>query len=264
MAGRLAELRDELYNVRHDKTRIEVDLRVATSQVRWNKFDNFLSFLIGIFSDFFSGRKTSTWIETFRRRRRRSAELSTNETSSRFVAFESRHHHGAQRIFDRRFGREQKSKISLQFWKQTFIQEVTAQRDINQKLEEGIEKYRRKLNVIKHQTGLLYKDFHEKQQQWLSERQENGQIKHQLQTEIDKNLVKLQEFDVKNIVLIDASVKSAKQLESSSDRTLLLSSLQSHWVPLVDKVWSWKIRLKYFVETSAVDKTEGFSFRQQS
>ena len=77
------------------------------------------------------------------------------------------------------------------------LAEVTAQREMNQQLEEGLEKYRRKLNVIKHQTGLLYKDFHEKQQQWINEQEKNNEVKHDLQTEIEKNLVKLQEFDVK-------------------------------------------------------------------
>ena len=67
---------------------------------------------------------------------------------------------------------------------------------MNKQLEEGLEKYRRKLNVIKHQTGLLYKDFHEKQQQWTQERQHTDEVKHDLQTEVEKNIVKLQEFDV--------------------------------------------------------------------
>ncbi|CAF4396785.1 unnamed protein product, partial [Adineta steineri] len=76
------------------------------------------------------------------------------------------------------------------------LAEVTAQREMNKSLEEGLDKYRRKLNVIKHQTGLLYKDFHEKQQQWLNEREQTNDAKRDLQTEIEKNLVKLQEFDV--------------------------------------------------------------------
>ncbi|CAF3443526.1 unnamed protein product [Rotaria sp. Silwood1] len=74
-------------------------------------------------------------------------------------------------------------------------EEVTAQREMNKQLEEGLDKYRRKLNVIKHQTGLLYKDFHEKQQLWSSEREQTNEAKRDLQTEIEKNLVKLQEFD---------------------------------------------------------------------
>jgi centrosomal protein CEP290 len=68
---------------------------------------------------------------------------------------------------------------------------------MNKHLEEGLDKYRRKLNVIKHQTGLLYKDFHEKQQQWINERDQTTEIKRDLQTEVEKNIVKLQEFDVK-------------------------------------------------------------------
>jgi hypothetical protein len=77
------------------------------------------------------------------------------------------------------------------------VQEVTAQREMNQQLEEGLEKYRRKLHVIKHQTGLLYKDFHEKQRQWTNDCEQNHEIKQDLQSEIEKNVVKLQEFDVK-------------------------------------------------------------------
>jgi uncharacterized protein YukE len=68
---------------------------------------------------------------------------------------------------------------------------------MNNQLEEGLDKYRRKVNVIKHQTGLLYKDFHEKQLQWTSEREQTNDAKRDLQTEIEKNVVKLQEFDVK-------------------------------------------------------------------
>jgi hypothetical protein len=68
---------------------------------------------------------------------------------------------------------------------------------MNKQLEEGLDKYRRKVNVIKHQTGLLYKDFHEKQHQWTNERDQTNEIKRDLQTEIEKNVVKLQEFDVK-------------------------------------------------------------------
>jgi centrosomal protein CEP290 len=71
---------------------------------------------------------------------------------------------------------------------------------MNKQLEEGLDKYRRKLNVIKHQTGLLYKDFHEKQQQWINEREQTTEIKRDLQTEIEKNVVKLQEFDVKFLI----------------------------------------------------------------
>ena len=68
---------------------------------------------------------------------------------------------------------------------------------MNKQLEEGIDTYRRKLNVIKHQTGLLYKDFNEKQLEWQNERDQTKEAKRDLQTEIDKNLVKLQEFEVK-------------------------------------------------------------------
>lgn len=73
---------------------------------------------------------------------------------------------------------------------------------MNKQLEEGLDKYRRKVNVIKHQTGLLYKDFNEKQQQWLTERDQTNEVKRDLQTEIEKNIVKLQEFDVKLLILI--------------------------------------------------------------
>lgn len=90
---------------------------------------------------------------------------------------------------------------------------------MNQQLEEGLEKYRRKLNVIKHQTGLLYKDFHEKQQQWVGERDQNNEMKRDLQTEVEKNIVKLQEFDVN----IATEVLSFLDLLSSSVFSILSS-----------------------------------------
>ncbi|CAF0798448.1 unnamed protein product [Didymodactylos carnosus] len=75
------------------------------------------------------------------------------------------------------------------------LAELSAQREMNKALEDGLDKYRRKLNVIKHQTGLLYKDFTDKQNEWNTERDQTNEKKNDLQTEIDKNMVKLQEFD---------------------------------------------------------------------
>lgn len=38
LLGRLAELRDELYNARHEKTRSDVNLKLALERVRTIKF----------------------------------------------------------------------------------------------------------------------------------------------------------------------------------------------------------------------------------
>jgi hypothetical protein len=45
LLGRLAELRDELYNARHEKTKSDVNLKLALERVRKNEFNLIQYFL---------------------------------------------------------------------------------------------------------------------------------------------------------------------------------------------------------------------------
>lgn len=155
LLGRLAELRDELYNARHEKTRADVNLKLA--QERNEKLQRDLKLF--------------------------------EEAGAVPLAFQS------LKLPDGLSPSSRDVISCLNEYLVDALAEVTAQREMNQQLEEGLDKYRRKFNVIKHQTGLLYKDFHEKQQQWISERDQTTEIKRDLQTEVEKNIVKLQEFD---------------------------------------------------------------------
>ncbi|CAF3440860.1 unnamed protein product [Rotaria sp. Silwood1] len=155
LLGRIAELRDELYNARHEKTKSDVNLKLALEQ----------------------NEKLQRDLKLF------------EEAGAVPLAFQS------MKLPD---GLTPSSRDIISLLNEYLVDalaEVTAQREMNKQLEEGLDKYRRKLNVIKHQTGLLYKDFHEKQQLWSSEREQTNEAKRDLQTEIEKNLVKLQEFD---------------------------------------------------------------------
>ncbi|CAF0721783.1 unnamed protein product [Adineta steineri] len=155
LLGRIAELRDELYNARHEKTKSDVNLKLAVERNEKLQRD------LKLFEE--AGAVPLTY---------QSLKLPDGlSPSSRDII------------------------SCLNEYLVDALAEVTAQREMNKSLEEGLDKYRRKLNVIKHQTGLLYKDFHEKQQQWLNEREQTNDAKRDLQTEIEKNLVKLQEFD---------------------------------------------------------------------
>ncbi|CAF0890699.1 unnamed protein product, partial [Adineta ricciae] len=155
LLGRIAELRDELYNARHEKTKSDVNLKLATER----------------------NEKLQRDLQLF------------EEAGAVPLAFQS------LKLPDGLSPSSRDIISSLNEYLVDALAEVTAQREMNKQLEEGLDKYRRKLNVIKHQTGLLYKDFHEKQQQWRSEREQTNEAKRDLQTEIEKNLVKLQEFD---------------------------------------------------------------------
>ncbi|CAF4017427.1 unnamed protein product [Rotaria sp. Silwood2] len=155
LVGRNAELRDELYNARHEKTKSDVNLKLALEQNE--KFQRDLKLF--------------------------------EEAGAVPLAFQS------MKLPDGLSPSSRDIISSLNEYLVDALAEVTAQREMNKQLEEGLDKYRRKLNVIKHQTGLLYKDFHEKQLQWTNEREQTNDAKRDLQTEIEKNLVKLQEFD---------------------------------------------------------------------
>jgi hypothetical protein len=71
LRGRNAELRDELYNARHEKTKSDVNLKLAVERV--SKLFNLSSYLTLSHSD----RKTSTRFETLRRSRCCSTGIST-------------------------------------------------------------------------------------------------------------------------------------------------------------------------------------------
>ncbi|CAF1054482.1 unnamed protein product [Rotaria sordida] len=155
LLGRIAELRDELYNARHEKTKSDVNLKLALEKNEKFQRDLKLFEEAGAVPLAFQSMKLPNGLSP----------------SSRDII------------------------SALNEYLVDALAEVTAQREMNKQLEEGLDKYRRKLNVIKHQTGLLYKDFHEKHQQWTNERDQTNEVKRDLQTEIEKNLVKLQEFD---------------------------------------------------------------------
>ncbi|CAF3484271.1 unnamed protein product [Rotaria socialis] len=155
LLGRIAEIRDELYNARHEKTKSDVNLKLALEKNDKLQRDLKLFEEAGAVPLAFQSVKLPNGLSP-----------SSREIIS-----------------------------SLNEYLVDALAEVTAQREMNKQLEEGLDKYRRKVNVIKHQTGLLYKDFHEKQQQWSHERDQTNEVKRDLQTEIEKNLVKLQEFD---------------------------------------------------------------------
>lgn len=76
-------------------------------------------------------------------------------------------------------------------------QETSLKDDLLGKLEEGIEVYRRKTAVLKHQQGLLYEEHQEAKNEWMKEKQTLQNRFKDIEELYVGAQIRLQEFDVR-------------------------------------------------------------------
>lgn len=76
------------------------------------------------------------------------------------------------------------------------LQELSQKEETLTKMERGLEAYKGKFAVCRHQTGLLYRQFQEEREAWLEEKAQLGKKMADIEGAMAEDKLKVQEFDV--------------------------------------------------------------------